>query len=68
MADDHSKVMGNDSTTDVTSVEVTAETLDLFDKCLEQLFVQALQTGSQILLATHKELIVVRQLLSPSEE
>jgi hypothetical protein len=60
--------MGNDSTTDVTSVEVTAETLDLFDKCLEQLFVQALQTGSQILLATHKELIVVRQLLSPSEE
>jgi len=47
---------------------VTAETFDLFDKCLEQLFVQALQTGSQILLATHKELIVVRQLLSPSEE
>jgi hypothetical protein len=60
--------MDNDSTTSVTSLEVSADTLEVFDKCLESLFVQALQTGSQSLLATHKELTDVRQAFEPHGE
>jgi hypothetical protein len=54
--------------TDAIIVEAGVETLELFDKCLESLFAQALSTGSPALLATHKELADVRQAFQPHQE
>lgn len=56
--------MLNDSTTDAASGRLTEAELDQLDKCMEQLFHEALVTQSQVLLATHKELTDFRQTLT----
>lgn len=60
--------MDSGSTTGVTNVEVSPHALAVLDSCLGSLFHQALQTGSQALLAIHKELTDVRQALQPHQE
>ena len=60
--------MVSGSMTAAINAEELSDTLEVFDKCLESLFVQALQTGSSSLLATHKELTDVRQAFGPHQE
>jgi hypothetical protein len=58
--------MDSGSTTGVTSAD--KQTLVVFDKCLESLFVRALTSGDHSLLAIHKELTDVRQQFQPHGE
>lgn len=60
--------MGNDSTTDAVVGSVTAEALEHFDKCMEQLYHEALITGSQRALATHQELKDFRYAVTGEEQ
>lgn len=55
--------MHNDSTTSAVDARLTDAEADFFDKCLEQLFHEALVSGSQRVLVTHQELKDFRDAL-----